>query len=101
MGGCAGDEPGEHHHEQRTRLDIRLLIGSGWPLGLRRVARPVPVRDHRRGLSVRVDGPRLNPTDLIFYDFDLEDYLRHEFRLAGRRPWPAAMTPLEFWSTLL
>ena len=38
---------------------------------------------------------------LDHYDFDLEDYLRHEFRLAGRRPWPAAMTPLEFWSTLL
>jgi hypothetical protein len=36
-------------------------------------------------------------TDIIYYGFDLDDYLRHEFDLPGRRPWPAAIKSIEFW----
>jgi hypothetical protein len=40
-------------------------------------------------------------TDIIHYGFDLEDYLRHEFKLPGRRPWPEHERTIEFWSKLL
>jgi hypothetical protein len=35
--------------------------------------------------------------DIIYYGFDLDDYLRHEFNLAGRKEWPAQIRPIEFW----
>ncbi|MGE3879654.1 MAG: hypothetical protein AB7I19_11370 [Planctomycetota bacterium] len=43
----------------------------------------------------------VHQTDLIYYGFDLEDYLRHEFRLPGRRPWPDSVRPIKFWSQLV
>jgi hypothetical protein len=33
----------------------------------------------------------------IIYGFDLDDYLRHEFNLPGRKEWPAQMRPVRFW----
>jgi hypothetical protein len=30
-------------------------------------------------------------------DVDLDDYFRHEFHLQGRREWPGAIEPIEFW----
>jgi hypothetical protein len=35
--------------------------------------------------------------DIIYYGFDLDDYLRHEFNLPGRKEWPAQMRPVRFW----
>ncbi len=36
-------------------------------------------------------------TDIIHYGFDLADYLRHEFGLPSREPWPEQVRPIRFW----
>lgn len=61
----------------------------------------IPICQHR----MIPDDPHLegNPvfsvhqTDIIYYGHDLEDYLRHEFRLTGRKPWPENLRPIRFW----
>ncbi len=61
----------------------------------------IPIYGHR----MMPDEPHLpgNPvfsvhqTDIIHYGFDLVDYLRHEFGLPGREPWPERMRPIRFW----
>jgi hypothetical protein len=39
----------------------------------------------------------VHQTDIIAYGFDLDDYLRHEFKLPGRQPWPAQIRAIRFW----
>lgn len=39
----------------------------------------------------------VHQTDIIPYGFDLADYLRREFDLPGREPWPAEPRPIRFW----
>jgi hypothetical protein len=61
----------------------------------------IPVHSHR----MMPDEPHLpgNPvlslhqTDIIYYGFDLTDYLRHEFGLPGRKKWPEVLRPIRFW----
>jgi len=63
--------------------------------------RLIPIFGHR----MMPDEPKLpgNPvfsvhqTDIIHYGFDLADYLRHEFDLPGREPWPDEVRPIRFW----
>lgn len=63
--------------------------------------RLIPIYGHR----MMPDEPHLpgNPvfsvhqTDIIHYGFDLTDYLRHEFGLPGREPWPERVRPIRFW----
>ena len=63
--------------------------------------RLIPIYSHR----MMPDRPQLegNPvlsvhqTDIIYYGFDLDDYLRHEFKLPDRKPWPSEVRPIEFW----
>jgi len=58
------------------------------------------------GYRMMPDDPHLegNPvfsvhqTDIIYYGHDLEDYLRHEFDLPGRQPWPENLRPIRFWN---
>jgi hypothetical protein len=38
----------------------------------------------------------VHQADIIYYGFDLEDYLRHEFNLP-RKDWPAEVKQIEFW----
>jgi hypothetical protein len=38
----------------------------------------------------------VHPADIIYYGFDLEDYLRHEFNLP-REEWPSKVRRMEFW----
>ncbi|MEO0479353.1 MAG: SMI1/KNR4 family protein [Planctomycetota bacterium] len=59
--------------------------------------RMIPVEPRRAGNPVL----SLHQTDVIYYGFDLEDYLRHEFKLVGRREWPAEIPSVPFWSRLL
>ncbi len=40
----------------------------------------------------------IHQTDIICYGFDLADYLRREFNLAGREAWPEEIRPIRFWS---
>lgn len=62
--------------------------------------RLIPVFAHR----MMPDEPHLpgNPvlsvhqTDIVHYGFDLADYLRHEFGLPGREPWPAQVRQIRF-----
>lgn len=68
---------------------------------VRQAPRLIPIFAHR----MMPDRPRTagNPvlsiyqTDIIYYGFDLEDYLRHEFDLPDRKPWPSEIRPIEFW----
>lgn len=39
----------------------------------------------------------VHQTDIIYYGFDLLDYLRHEFKLGDREPWPEKIRPIRFW----
>jgi hypothetical protein len=39
----------------------------------------------------------VHQTDIIHYGFDLEDYLRREFSLGGRKPWPEEVRRIRFW----
>jgi hypothetical protein len=39
----------------------------------------------------------VHQTDIIYYGYDLEDYLRHEFDLPGRKAWPEHLRPVRFW----
>ena len=39
----------------------------------------------------------VHQTDIIHYGYDLADYLRHEFDLPGRRPWPDEVRRIRFW----
>ena len=39
----------------------------------------------------------VHQTDIIHYGYDLADYLRHEFKLPGREPWPEQVRPIRFW----
>jgi len=63
--------------------------------------RLIPIFLHR----MMPDEPHLpgNPvfsvhqTDIIYYGFDLADYLRGEFHLLGREPWPGQVRPIRFW----
>ncbi|HEY2588371.1 MAG TPA: SMI1/KNR4 family protein [Tepidisphaeraceae bacterium] len=63
--------------------------------------RLIPIYGHR----MMPDEPNLpgNPvfsvhqTDIIHYGYDLADYLRHEFHLPGRRPWPDEVRRIRFW----
>ncbi len=63
--------------------------------------RLIPIYGHR----MMSDEPHLpgNPvfsvhqTDIIHYGFDLADYLRHEFHLPGREPWPERVRSIRFW----
>ncbi|HEV3149881.1 MAG TPA: hypothetical protein VGY94_02960 [Acidobacteriaceae bacterium] len=36
--------------------------------------------------------------DIVYYGFDLDDYLRHEFHLPERKDWPAKVRPVRFWN---
>ena len=64
--------------------------------------RLIPVYMHR----MMPDEPHLpgNPvfsvhqTDIIHYGFNLADYLRHEFGLPGREPWPESVRSIRFWT---
>jgi hypothetical protein len=61
----------------------------------------IPIFIHR----MMPDEPHLagNPvfsvhqTDIIHYGFDLADYLRNEFLLPGREPWPDSVRQIRFW----
>jgi hypothetical protein len=61
----------------------------------------IPIYGHR----MMPDEPHMsgNPvfsvhqTDIIHYGFDLADYLRREFHLSGREPWPERLRPIRFW----
>lgn len=57
----------------------------------------IPSAPHRAGNPVF----SLVQTDVIYYGFDLDDYLRHEFKLQGRRAWPDSIRPIEFWRQLV
>lgn len=67
--------------------------------------RLIPVFSHRMLPSdPQLEGNpvlSVHQTDIICYGFDLEDYLRNEFELPGRRPWPAELRPIRFWSEFL
>jgi hypothetical protein len=81
-----------------TSVDEALQAGSELVVTAPRL---IPIFMHR----MMPDEPHLpgNPvfsvhqTDIIHYGFDLADYLRREFRLPGREPWPEQVRAIRFW----
>ena len=55
--------------------------------------RMMPDEPHSTGNPVL----SVHQTDIIHYGFDLADFLRHEFGLPGREPWPETVRPIRFW----
>lgn len=43
----------------------------------------------------------VHQTDIIYYGFDLDDYLRHEFHLPGRKKWPVQIRAIPFWGVFV
>jgi len=39
----------------------------------------------------------IHQTDIIWYGFDLQDYLRREFEMPRREPWPDEVRTIRFW----
>lgn len=84
--------------ERPASMEEACVIVEG---EVKRAPKLIPIFGHR----LMADRPRTpgNPvlsvhqTDIIYYGFDLEDYLRHEFDLPGRKPWPAEIKRIEFW----
>jgi len=68
---------------------------------LNEAPRLIPIFAHRfmPGEPSTVGNPVFSilQTDIIPYGFDLEDYLRHEFALGGRKPWPTEVRKIRFW----
>lgn len=83
---------------RRGSLGEALRVASELVMAAPRL---IPIYSHR----MMPDEPSLpgNPvfsvhqTDIIQYGFDLADYLRHEFGLPGREPWPEQVRPIRFW----
>jgi hypothetical protein len=64
----------------------------------------IPIYAHRMvSEEPRLANPVLSvhQTDNIYYGFDLADYLRHEFELRGREPWPAELRQIPFWTLVV
>ncbi len=57
-----------------------------------------PSRSISRPSAARSVRLTLHQTDIIYYGFDLADYLRHEFELPDREPWPERVRPTRFWA---
>jgi hypothetical protein len=55
--------------------------------------RMMPDEPHEAGNPVF----SVHQTDIIHYGFDLADYFRNEFGLAGREPWPEQQRRIRFW----
>ena len=78
-----------------------LRHAAAGELIFRRSPKLIPVYSHR----MMPDEPQAagNPvfsvhqTDIIYYGSDLADYLRHEFSLPGREPWPSQTRAIRFW----
>ena len=83
---------------QPDSLEEALCTGSNL---IAAAPKLIPIYSHR----MMPDEPHLpgNPvfsvhqTDIIRYGFNLADYLRHEFRLSGREPWPDELRSIRFW----
>lgn len=73
------------------------LLGAAFPMIPVFAHRRLPAERHRAGNPVL----SLHQTDVIYYGCDLEDYLRHEFQLGGRREWPDRIPAIPFWSLFL
>jgi hypothetical protein len=88
----------EEWGQRPTSLEEALKVTTEL---VRAAPRLIPIFGHR----MMPDEPHLpgNPvfsvhqTDIIYYGFDLADYLRHEFHLPGREDWPEQDRPIRFW----
>jgi hypothetical protein len=57
------------------------------------IHRMMPDEPHSAGNPVF----SVHQTDVIHYGFDLADYLRNDFHLSGREPWPESVRGIRFW----
>jgi hypothetical protein len=69
------------------------LVGSAPKLIPIFIHRMMPDEPHLPGNPVF----SVHQTDIIHYGFDLADYLRNEFHLPGREPWPEKVRRIRFW----
>jgi hypothetical protein len=80
-------------------LDVALDVASE---AIKAAPRLIPVCSHRMMPEEPHEAGNpvfsVHQTDIIYYGFDLADYLRHEFNLPGRAPWPETIRPIRFWS---
>jgi hypothetical protein len=92
----------EEWGERPVSLAVALDVASGH---ISRAPKLIPVFSHR----MMPEEPHMsgNPvlsvyqSDIIYYGFDLADYLRHEFALSQRKKRPESMRPIPFWGFFL
>ncbi len=60
------------------------------------IHRMMPDEPHQAGNPVF----SVHQTDIIYYGFNLSDYLYHEFDLPGREPWPEKVTSARLWDLI-
>jgi hypothetical protein len=86
-------EWGERPRDVRDALTIARAKISAAP-------KLIPILGHRYmpALPSGAGNPvfSVHQADVIYYGFDLEDYLRHEFNLP-REDWPVQVRQIEFW----
>lgn len=85
-----GPVPGSLGEAFRTASDLIRSAPKLIPIFIHRMMPDDPCSAGNPVFSV-------HQTDIIYYGFDLADYLRHEFHLDGREPWPAEIRPIRFW----
>jgi hypothetical protein len=85
-----GPRPGSIEEALRVADDLVAAAPRLIPLFGHRM---MPDEPHQPGNPVF----SVHQTDIIHYGFDLADYLRAEFHLLGREPWPETIRPIRFW----
>jgi hypothetical protein len=87
-----GPRPGSLHQALQVASEIVAAAPRLIPIYMHRM---MPDEPHLAGNPVL----SIHQMDVIYYGFDLADYLRHEFGLGGREPWPDQARPIRFWMT--
>jgi hypothetical protein len=74
------------------RLASELVTGAPTLIPIF-IHRMMPDEPHLAGNPVF----SVHQTDIIHYGFDLADYLRNDFHIPGREPWPESVRQIRFW----
>jgi hypothetical protein len=85
-----GPRPGKLEEAKKIASDLIAAAPKLVPIYMHRMIPDEPSEAGNPVFSV-------HQTDIIYYGFDLRDYLRHEFELGEREPWPEKVRPIRFW----
>jgi hypothetical protein len=85
-----GPVPGSLEEALRIVSELVIAAPKLIPIFIHRMMPDEPCTEGNPVFSV-------HQTDIIYYGFDLADYLCHEFGLEGRESWPTEIRQIRFW----